>query len=487
MERLSYTVLEQQNYGGYLLHQAPERVLQFGEGNFLRGFVDHFVDVMNQRTGFQGKVVVVPPASAGKTGRINGQEGLYQLCLRGRLNGEAADQRRIISCISRAVDVYEEYDVFLETAHNPDMRVIVSNTTEAGIVYDPSCTPKDRPPASFPAKLTRLLWERYQAGLPGYLILPCELIADNGDVLRSYVLRHGQDWALGEGFLRWLETENTFCNTMVDRIVTGYPGKEAAQAFNEAAGFEDQLLDVAEPFGLWVIEGPEALAEKFPAPQAGLPVKFVPDHHPYKEQKVRILNGGHTAMVAAAFLAGHDIVRSSMADPAVLAFLKGALFTEIIPTLSLPRAESEAFAQAVEERFDNPYIDHRLLDIALNSVSKWRARVLPSVEAYQAKVHAVPRRLAFSFSALCAFYSQGERAGEPYPVRDDAAVLDFFAQHRNSEPEELLGAFAAQTSFWGRDLTELPGFVPEAAKALRRIYAQGMREALEACNREAEA
>ena len=216
MERLSYTVLERQNYGGYLLHRAPERVLQFGEGNFLRGFVDHFVDVMNQRTGFQGKVVVVPPASAGKTGRINGQEGLYQLCLRGRLNGEAADQRRVISCISRAVDVYEEYDVFLETAHNPDMRVIVSNTTEAGIVYDPSCTPEDRPPASFPAKLTRLLWERYQAGLPGYLILPCELIADNGDVLRSYVLRHGQDWALGEGFLRWLETENTFCNTMVE-------------------------------------------------------------------------------------------------------------------------------------------------------------------------------------------------------------------------------------------------------------------------------
>lgn len=324
MEQLSYEALRRRHYSGYLLDRAPERVLQFGEGNFLRGFADYFIDVMNERVNFQSKVVVVPPASAGKTGRINSQEGLYQLCLRGRLDGAAVDQRRVISCISRAVDVYEAYEAFLETARNPDMRLIISNTTEAGIVYDPSCTPEDRPPASFPAKLTRLLWERYQAGLPGYLILPCELIADNGAVLRDYVLRHARDWALGEGFLRWLEEENTFCSTLVDRIVTGYP-REQADAMNRAFGLEDRLLDVAEPFGLWVIEGPEELAEQFPAPQAGLPVKFVPDHHPYKEQKVRILNGGHTAMVAAAYLAGHDIVRDSMADPAVRAYLEGAL------------------------------------------------------------------------------------------------------------------------------------------------------------------
>ena len=486
MEQLSYEALRRRHYNGYLLDRAPERVLQFGEGNFLRGFADYFIDVMNERVNFQSKVVVVPPASAGKTGRINGQEGLYQLCLRGRLDGAAVDQRRVISCISRAVDVYEAYEAFLETARNPDMRLIISNTTEAGIVYDPSCTPEDRPPASFPAKLTRLLWERYQAGLPGYLILPCELIADNGAVLRDYVLRHARDWALGEGFLRWLEEENTFCSTLVDRIVTGYP-QEQADAMNRAFGLEDRLLDVAEPFGLWVIEGPEELAEQFPAPQAGLPVKFVPDHHPYKEQKVRILNGGHTAMVAAAYLAGHDIVRDSMADPAVRAYLEGALFEEIIPTLSLPREDCEAFARAVEERFDNPYIDHRLLDIALNSVSKWRARVLPSVEAYLARFRAVPRRLAFSFAALCAFYSQGCRNGEAYPIRDDPAVLAFFAEHRDGDAAALVSGFAARQDFWGRDLAELPGFVPAAARALEQIRARGMAAALAACGKGAEA
>lgn len=486
MEQLSYAALRRRTYDGYLLEQAPERVLQFGEGNFLRGFADYFIDVMNERVNFQSKVVVVPPASAGKTGRINGQEGLYQLCLRGRLDGAVVDQRRVISCISRAVDVYEAYDAFLETAHNPDMRLIISNTTEAGIVYEPSCTPKDRPPSSFPAKLTRLLWERYQAGLPGYLILPCELIADNGEVLKDYVLRHARDWALGEEFLRWLEEENTFCNTLVDRIVTGYP-REQADAINEAFGVADQLLDVAEPFGLWVIEGPKELAEQFPAPQAGLPVKFVPDHHPYKEQKVRILNGGHTAMVAAAYLAGHDIVRDSMADPDVRIYLEGALFEEIIPTLSLPKADCEAFARAVEERFDNPYIDHRLLDIALNSVSKWRARVLPSVEAYQAKFRSVPRRLAFSFAALCAFYSQRGRDGEVYPLQDDPAVQAFFEEHQGEDPEALVSGFASRKDFWGRDLAELPGFVPAAARALERIRTHGMAAALGACSREAEA
>ena len=479
MEQLSYEALRQRSYQGYLLDHAVERVLQFGEGNFLRGFADHFIDVMNERVDFQSKVVVVPPASAGKTGRINGQEGLYQLCLRGRLDGEIVDQRRVISCISRAVDVYDAYDAFLETAHNPDMCLIISNTTEAGIIYDPSCTPEDRPPASFPAKLTRLLWERYQAGLPGYLILPCELIADNGVVLRDYVLRHARDWALGDRFLQWLEEENTFCSTLVDRIVTGYP-QEQADEMNKDFGLEDRLLDVAEPFGLWVIEGPETLSEQFPAPKAGLPVKFVPDHRPYKEQKVRILNGGHTAMVAAAYLAGHDIVRDSMADPNVRAYLEGTLFEEIIPTLSLPREDCEVFAWAVEERFDNPYIDHRLLDIALNSVSKWRARVLPSVESYLMRFHALPRRLTFSFAALCAFYSQRERNGKPYTVRDAQRVLEFFEEHWSEDVETLVSGFAAQKEFWGRDLSELTGFVPEAVCALERIRTQGMEAALAA-------
>ena len=478
MEQLTYTTLGE--WKGYLLRQAPERVLQFGEGNFLRGFADHFIDVMNERAGFNGKAVVVPPASTGKAARINAQEGLYQLCLRGKYDGAVVNDRRIISCISRGLDVFTDWEELLRTARSPALRFVISNTTEAGIVYDGSCRFDDRPPASFPAKLTRLLWERWQAGERGWVLLPCELIADNGSVLREYVLRPAEDWGLGEAFRRWLREENRFCSTLVDRIVTGYP-KDWAEELHASNGYRDALLDTAEPFGLWVIEGDESLAEEFPAPQAGLPVKFVADHHPYKEQKVRILNGGHTAMVPAAFLAGHDIVRTCMEDPAVRAFLEGALFEEIIPTLSLPRTDCEAFARAVEERFSNPYIDHRLLDIALNSVSKWRARVLPSVNAFLAQNGRAPDRLTFSFAALAAFYTQAERCGHAYPVRDEPAVLDFFAQNSGLAPEALIAALAARTDFWGEDLRTLPGFVPAAGQALARIRADGMAAALADC------
>ncbi|MCQ5030472.1 tagaturonate reductase [Flavonifractor sp. DFI.6.63] len=482
MRQLTYAVLKEGDGG--ILRQAPERVLQFGEGNFLRGFADDFIDRMNERAGFYGRVVVVPPASAGKAGRINAQQGLYQLCLRGKQNGAVVEERRMIRCISRALDVFADWDELLRTACQPELRFVISNTTEAGIVYDPACRWDDRPPASFPAKLTRLLWERWRSGASGWVLLPCELIADNGVVLREYVLRHAADWGLEEAFRRWLETENRFCSTLVDRIVTGYPKQWAAQ-LDEENGYADALLDTAEPFGLWVIEAPEALAEEFPAPQAGLPVKFVSDHHPYKEQKVRILNGGHTAMVPAAFLAGHDIVRTCMEDPAVRAFLQGALYEEIIPTLSLPREDCEAFARAVEERFANPYIDHRLLDIALNSVSKWRARVLPSVRAYPAGGGRLPVRLTFSFAALAAFYTQGMRDGVPYPVRDDAAVMEFFRQTKGLAPEALIRALAARTDFWGEDLNALPGFVPAAGRALERIRACGMAAALARCQEEA--
>ena len=285
---------------------------------------------------------------------------------------------------------------------------------------------------------------------------------------------------MGEAVRSGLREENRFCSTLVDRIVTGYP-KDWAEELHASNGYRDALLDTAEPFGLWVIEGDESLAEEFPAPQAGLPVKFVADHHPYKEQKVRILNGGHTAMVPAAFLAGHDIVRTCMEDPAVRAFLEGALFEEIIPTLSLPRTDCEAFARAVEERFSNPYIDHRLLDIALNSVSKWRARVLPSVNAFLAQNGRAPDRLTFSFAALAAFYTQAERCGHAYPVRDEPAVLDFFSQNSGLAPEALIAALAARTDFWGEDLRTLPGFVPAAGQALARIRADGMAAALADC------
>ena len=439
---------------------------------------------MNEKADFDSSVVIVPPASTGKTGRINRQDGLYQLYLRGKLNGQVVNQRRLIRCVSRALDVFTQWQELLDFVCGDELRFVISNTTEAGIVYDPTCRFDDCPPASFPAKLTRLLWQRWHAGKPGLILLPCELIADNGTVLRDTVLRHAADWALEEDFLRWLREENRFCNTLVDRIVTGCPAAQAPR-LNAENGYEDALLDTAEPFGLWVIEGDEALSREFPAQKAGLPVKFVADHHPYKEQKVRILNGGHTSMVLAAYLAGHNIVRECMEDEAVRAYLEGALFQEIIPTLSLPREDCEAFARAVEERFANPYIDHRLLDIALNSVSKWRARVLPSVTAYLEKTGRLPVRLTFSFAALCAFYTQGQRSGEPYPVRDEAAVLNFFAAHTGDTAEALVMALAARENFWGQDLNRLPGFTAAAADDLQRIRRDGMAAAMEACRKEA--
>ena len=286
METLSYKALEAQGYSGYLLRDAPEKVLQFGEGNFLRAFVDYWFDVSNEKAGWNGKCVLVQPIPQGLASPINRQEGLYTLYLRGRQNGKKVDRKRVISSVSRCLNPYEaeDYAAMMALAVSDDLEYVVSNTTEAGIVYDPACKPDDAPPASFPAKLTRLLWQRWYAGKPGLILLPCELIADNGTVLRDTVLRHAADWALEEDFLHWLREENRFCNTLVDRIVTGYPAAQAPR-LNAENGYEDALLDTAEPFGLWVIEGDEALSREFPAQKAGLPVKFVADHHPYKEQK----------------------------------------------------------------------------------------------------------------------------------------------------------------------------------------------------------
>lgn len=465
--------------------KLTERILQFGDGNFLRGFVDDFVDRMNETADFGSGVVIVPPASRGKAQRINRQDGLYHLFLRGRLDGRTVEERRLIGCVTRAMDVYDQWEELEELACREELRFVISNTTEAGIGYVPGCRLEDAPPVSFPAKVTKLLWRRWEAGRRGLIFLPCELIADNGKTLRDIVLRHAEDWALGDDFIRWVREENIFCDTLVDRIVTGYSAR-LAERLQAETGLEDALVDTAEPFGLWVIEGDDAVAREFPADRAGLPVKFVSDHHPYKEQKVRILNGGHTCMVPVAFLLGHDIVRSGMEDPAVRGFLEDVLFREVIPTLPLPREDCESFARSVEERFANPYVDHRLMDIALNSVSKWRTRVLPSVTGYLRQNGRLPVRLVFSFAALCALYTQGQRGGEAYPLRDEEAVLDFFARHREDAAEELVSALAAREELWGQDLNLLPGFTAAAAAHLDRIRREGMAAALAECQREAE-
>lgn len=490
MDKLNYKVLKSLDFEGYLLESAPERVLQFGEGNFLRAFVDYFFDILNEKAGFNGKVVLTQPIAPGLADAINSQEGLYTLFLRGQESGQKVNRKRVISCVSRCLNPYQDYTALLDCAKNPNLRFLVSNTTEAGIVFDPVCKFDDVPPASFPAKLTRFLYERYELGLPGFVILSCELIDHNGDELKKCVGQYIDLWGLTEDFAKWVQEENIFCSTLVDRIVTGYPRTEAAEICKEL-GYEDNLIDTGEVFGFWVIEGPQSLKEELPFEKAGLPVIIVDDHTPYKQRKVRILNGAHTSMVLGAYLAGQNIVRDCMNDDVVRGFMNKTIYDEIIPTLDLPKTDLIDFAAAVSERFANPYIDHALLAISLNSTAKWKARVMPSLLEYNKRLGKLPSCITFSFAAYIAFYHAGretgagcligKRADSTFEIKDDQWVLDFYFEHRNDDNRSIAHAVIHNEKMWGSGLADLPGFEEAVSAALKLIEEVGMYEAMKKC------
>lgn len=496
MEQLCYETLEKAGYTGYLLKNAPERVLQFGEGNFLRAFADYWFDMANEKAGWNGKCVLVQPIAQGLTQLINRQEGLYTLYLRGRQNGEKVDAKRVISSVSRCLNPYEkqDYDAMMDVAAGEALEYIVSNTTEAGIVYDPSCRLEDCPPASFPAKLTQVLLHRWRAGRPGVVVLSCELIDNNGKELLRCVNQYIKQWGLEEGFARWVNGDCTFCSTLVDRIVPGRI-RDAAEAarLEEENGYRDALIDVGEVFGVWNIEGPEWLAEKLPFRAAGLNCPVVPDVTPYKKRKVHILNGAHTGFVPGAYLAGYDIVRDCMQDDVILGFMNRMLHEEVIPTLPLDRQDLEAFAAAVQDRFNNPFINHELMSITLNSTSKWRARNMPSLLEYAQTAGKLPPCLAMSFAAYIAFYSSDIQAlteqglvcrrpkGNEYTVSDDRWVLEFYYSRRGVSDETLVHDVMTNEKMWGQDLTLVPGFEQAAAENLRRIRTEGARAAFAAC------
>ena len=496
MEQLCYETLEKAGYTGYLLKNAPERVLQFGEGNFLRAFADYWFDMANEKAGWNGKCVLVQPIAQGLTQLINRQEGLYTLYLRGRQNGEKVDAKRVISSVSRCLNPYEkqDYDAMMDVAAGEALEYIVSNTTEAGIVYDPSCRLEDCPPASFPAKLTQVLLHRWRAGRPGVVVLSCELIDNNGKELLRCVNQYIKQWGLEEGFARWVNGDCTFCSTLVDRIVPGRI-RDAAEAarLEDENGYRDALIDVGEVFGVWNIEGPEWLAEKLPFRAAGLNCPVVPDVTPYKKRKVRILNGAHTGFVLGAYLAGYDIVRDCMQDDVILGFMNRMLHEEVIPTLPLDRQDLEAFAAAVQDRFNNPFINHELMSITLNSTSKWRARNMPSLLEYAQTAGKLPPCLAMSFAAYIAFYSSDIQAlteqglvcrrpkGNEYTVSDDRWVLEFYYSRRAVSDETLVHDVMTNEKMWGQDLTLVPGFEQAAAENLRRIRTEGARAAFAAC------
>ena len=493
MEQLCYETLEKAGYTGYLLKNAPERVLQFGEGNFLRAFADYWFDMANEKAGWNGKCVLVQPIAQGLTQLINRQEGLYTLYLRGRQNGEKVDAKRVISSVSRCLNPYEkqDYDAMMDVAAGEALEYIVSNTTEAGIVYDPSCRLEDCPPASFPAKLTQVLLHRWRAGRPGVVVLSCELIDNNGKELLRCVNQYIKQWGLEEGFARWVNGDCTFCSTLVDRIVPGRI-RDAAEAarLEDENGYRDALIDVGEVFGVWNIEG---LAEKLPFRAAGLNCPVVPDVTPYKKRKVRILNGAHTGFVPGAYLAGYDIVRDCMQDDVILGFMNRMLHEEVIPTLPLDRQDLEAFAAAVQDRFNNPFINHELMSITLNSTSKWRARNMPSLLEYAQTAGKLPPCLAMSFAAYIAFYSSDIQAlteqglvcrrpkGNEYTVSDDRWVLEFYYSRRGVSDETLVHDVMTNEKMWGQDLTLVPGFEQAAAENLRRIRTEGARAAFAAC------
>ncbi len=489
MNRLNYQTLQDAGYDGYLLKDAPERVLQFGEGNFLRAFVDYFFDLMNEKAGFNGKVVLTQPIAAGLADMINEQEGLYTLFLRGQENGQEVNRKRVISCVSRCLNPYQDFDALLACAANPDLRFIVSNTTEAGIAYDPACNKDDRPAASFPGKLTQFLYERYEKKLPGFIILSCELIDRNGDELQKCVRQYIEQWALGDAFLKWVEKENVFCSTLVDRIVPGYPRNEAEKICAEL-GYQDNIIDTAEVFGAWVIEGPQSIKKEFPCEEAGLPILIVDNVDPYKKRKVRILNGAHTSMIMGAYLAGQDIVRDCMKDDVIRGYMNRALNDEIIPVLraSLSESDLREFAAAVSDRFANPFIDHLLLSISLNSASKWKARVMPTVLEYYEQNKKLPPVLTFSFAAFLAFYHEGKEKGDgcligtrkdnTYEIKDDAWVLDDFYALKDASDEELAKSIIGNEKMWGSELKDLPGFTDAVVNGLKLIRDKGMYEAM---------
>ena len=492
MEKLNYEVLKKSGYDGYILEKAPVKVLQFGEGNFLRAFVDYWFDMSNEKAGWNGKVALVQPISMGLSQLINEQEGLYTLYLRGSENGEKINRKRVISVCDACYNPYapEEWETIKNIARSDDLEYIASNTTEAGIVYDPESTFDQLPPTSFPAKLTVLLYERFKAGKKGVVILSCELIDANGKELEKCVKQHIADWKLGDDFLAWIENENLFCSTLVDRIVPGRirDAKEVA-ALEEEHGYADPLLDVGEVFGVWYIEGPKWLEDKLPFKKAGLNVHVVPDVIPYKKRKVRILNGAHTGFVLGAYLAGQDIVRDCMHNETIHGFMNKMLYDEVIPVLPLDKADCEAFAAAVTDRFNNPFVDHLLMSISLNSTSKWKARNMPSFLEYIEKCGQLPKALTMSLAAYIAFYSCNIQRrednglvcvrpkGNEYLIQDDGWVLDFYYDHKDADDAVLVHDVLTNEKMWDQDLTQIAGLEETVLADLKLIRTEGAEAA----------
>lgn len=470
--------------------ERPVKVVQFGEGNFLRAFVDYMIDIANEQGKFNGDIVLIKPIEFGNLDNFHAQDCQYTVSLRGIVDGEAKILNRQVTSVADAVDTYNNYDKYMGLAELDTLRFVVSNTTEAGIVFDNTDKFDSKPPKTFPGKLTKFLYHRFETfkgdKTKGLVMLPVELIDDNGIMLKKCVMQLIELWGLSDEFKAWVDEACVFTSTLVDRIVTGYP-RDTIEEEWKTLGYEDRIMVTGEPFALWVIESSKDISKEFPLPEAGLPVIFTDNQKPYKQRKVRILNGAHTSFVLASYLCGNDLVKESMDDPDIKNFMVKTIFDEVIPTLTLPEAELKEFAEAVITRFNNPYVKHALLSISLNSVSKWRARCMPSLLGYVDKFGKLPAHMTFSLAALMAFYHGteirdkaliGHRDGKEYNILDDMAVLEFFRDNCEKDTKTFVTAFLGNETFFGQDLNQVAGLTDAVAGYLDDIKANGMRAAL---------
>lgn len=480
----------------YTRPSRPIKILQFGEGVFLRAFADYAVDIANEENNFNGNIAVILPRS-GKTDRFAKQNNIYTVCLRGQQDGQVYKENRVITSIDSVISARDEYDAFMALAHEDALEFVISNTTDAGIAYNEADQFSDCPPSTFPAKLTKFLYERYtyyQGDMQkGLVMVPTELNDDNGQLLKSCVLQYAALWNLDDAFTAWLASACRFVDTLVDRIVAGYPAGNIG-AIQEELGYEDALLDQAEPFSLWVIGDP-SLADKFTIGSDKFHVEFTDNIQAFKEQKVRILNGAHTSMVLGAYLSGLDYVGQCMADPVVRRSLDQTVFGEIVPTVDLPREKAEAFAKAVYERFENPFVNHALLAISLNSISKWKGRILPTFKDSVAATGKLPKWLTYSLAALLAFYRSTEEgdgcligaraAGNTYEIHDDAEKLAFIKENAAKSTAEYVRAVMSHSDFWGEDLTAIAGFADAVTAHIDRMAEVGVKAHIEELGRDA--
>jgi tagaturonate reductase len=463
----------------------PERIIQFGEGNFLRAFADWMVQNMNQKTDFNAGVVVVQPLPTGMVDRLSAQDNLYHVNLQGLDKGETVNSLTLIDVISRSLNPYNDFDAYLKLAEQPLMRFVISNTTEAGIAFDPSCRLDDRPASSYPGKLTQLLYHRFRTfgGDPtkGLIVFPCELIFLNGHKLKETIYQYIELWQLADAFRTWFTEACGVYATLVDRIVPGFPHKDI-ERIKEQLQYDDNLVVQGEVFHLWVIEAPQAVADEFPADKAGLNVLFVPSEAPYHERKVTLLNGPHTVLSPVAYLSGIDIVRDACHHPVVGRYIRRVMYDELMSTLNLPREELIQFADDVTERFENPFVDHAVTSIMLNSFPKYATRDLPGLKTYLQRTGRLPEGLVLGLAAIIAYYKGGTRAdGTPIVPNDAPDIIDLLRRLWDTGNTRTVAAGVLGAAFiWGEDLNEVPALTDSVTAYLDSIQTKGMLETVAA-------